>query len=429
LEVLEDRVVPSTMTDSLYVGDNATNGHSADNSVQRFDATTGASLGTFVNGSDSLKGVRGVIFDGNGHLLVANQNVNRGKPGDILQYDAKTGSFQGELVPFQDPHAPFAPRGIVLNPAHTVLYVANFQDTDTTKAGIAPDGEVDRYDATTGQFLGALSRPAGFTGQFNPRGVVFGPDGNLYVSIYDSSNLKAGYVVQYDVTTSTGNIFAFNNGDGIADPGEAKDLHRPEGITFGPNGQLYVTGYRADASDTDKIVIINTSGAEVDNIALDAVGQPRAYGQGILFGPGGRLFVPISTLDSPDSGAVRSYDVTAKTFTNFEVPGTLGSAWYLTFGKTDPSTLAYVDPPAHMALAASPAGVTGPASNNSQGGSSGAGAATAPCGTDANTSPAAQAPVQIPSGSGGTTALDQYFAHHSAANPDSDLWDELSGGL
>ncbi len=28
--------------DSLYVGDNATNGHSGDNSVQRFDATTAA---------------------------------------------------------------------------------------------------------------------------------------------------------------------------------------------------------------------------------------------------------------------------------------------------------------------------------------------------------------------------------------------------
>jgi hypothetical protein len=96
--------------DSLYVGDNATNGHSGDNSVQRFDALTGASLGTFVAGSDSLKGVRGIIFDGNGHMLVANQNVGRGKPGEIMRYDAQTGAFQGELVPFQDPHAPFAPR-------------------------------------------------------------------------------------------------------------------------------------------------------------------------------------------------------------------------------------------------------------------------------------------------------------------------------
>src|SRR5205823_2602160 len=109
------------------------------------------------------------------------------------------------------------------------------------KAGIAPNGEVDRYDGTTGKFLGGLPVPAGFTGQFNPRAVVFGPDGNLYVSVYDSSNLKAGYVVRYDVSTGGRTIFAFNNGDSTADPGEATDLHRPEGLTFGPNGKLYVT--------------------------------------------------------------------------------------------------------------------------------------------------------------------------------------------
>src|SRR5262249_37939400 len=152
--------------------------HSANDSVQSFDAGTGASLGTFVSGADSLKGVRGLIFDGAGHLLVANQDLDRGKPGEIMKYDAATGAFAGDLVPFQDPHAPFPPRGMVLK--DNVLYVANLQDAATTKAGIAPNGEVDRYDGTTGQFLGSLPIPAGWTGQFNPRGVAFGPDGKLY---------------------------------------------------------------------------------------------------------------------------------------------------------------------------------------------------------------------------------------------------------
>jgi hypothetical protein len=336
LEVLEGRAVPSAAQDFLYVGDGI------DNTVQRFDANTGAALGTFVAGNKSLDGPRGMVLDGAGHLLLANQNVNRGKPGEILQYDAATGAFEGKLVSFQDPHAPFAPRGIVLK--DNVLYVASLQDAGTTKAGIAPDGEVDRYDATTGQFLGALSRPAGWVGQFNPRGVAFGPDGQLYVGVFDSSNLNAGYVVKYDVSTNAATIFAFNNGDAVADKGETADLHRPEGLTFGPDGNLYVTGYRADANDTDKIVILNTSGKEVDNIPLDAVGQPRSYGQAILFGPGGHLFVPITTDGSPDEGAVREYDVASKTFTNFEAPGTLGQGWFLTFGKTDPATLAYNPP-------------------------------------------------------------------------------------
>jgi hypothetical protein len=337
LEALEDRTVPSAVTDTLYVGDNASNGHSANNSVQSFDAGTGASLGTFVSGANGLKGARGLIFDGAGHLLLANQNVGRGIPGEIMMYDAVTGAFDGDLVSSKGPHAPFAPRGIVLK--DNVLYVANLQDADNTKAGIAPDGEIDRYDATTGAFLGAYSRPAGWVGQFNPRAVVFGPDGSLYVSVFDSSNLNAGYVLKYDVGTGAETGFA-------STATAAPDMHRPEGLTFGPDGKLYVTGFRASSSDTDKIVVLNpTSGAEVGSIALDAVGQPRAYGQAILFGPGGRLFVPISTLDSPDSGAVRSYDVSNGTFVNFEAPGTLGSGWYLTFRNTDPATLAYVDAP------------------------------------------------------------------------------------
>jgi len=51
--------------------------------------------------------------------------------------------------------------------------------------------------------------------------------------------------------------------------------------------------------------------------------------------------VPISG-NGPDTGAVRRYDVTTDTYTNFVAPGgPLGSPWYLTFGKTDPATLAY----------------------------------------------------------------------------------------
>src|SRR5262249_57216102 len=83
------------------------------------------------------------------------------------------------------------------------------------------------------------------------------------------------------------------------------------------------------------------SGAEVKSIALDAVDDDRAAGQAIVFGPGGRLFMPISTPNSKYSGAVRSYDVSDGSFVEFEPPGTLGSGWYLTFGQTDPATLAY----------------------------------------------------------------------------------------
>ena len=75
---------------------------------------------------------------------------------------------------------------------------------------------------------------------------------------------------------------------------------------------------------------------------------PRAFAQALLFGPvnlaGESLFIPISG-GGPDTGAVRRYNVTTKTFSNFVPPaakgGPLREGWYLTFRKTDPGTLKY----------------------------------------------------------------------------------------
>ena len=118
-------------------------------------------------------------------------------------------------------------------------------------------------------------------------------------------------------------------------------------MVFGPDGDLYITAFRADPSDTDKILIFNGVTKKcLDQINLDEVGQPRAFAQAILFGPGGFLFVPING-NGPDTGAVRRYDITQKPFlfTNFVRPsaqgGPLGQPWFLTFEDTNPKTLEY----------------------------------------------------------------------------------------
>jgi hypothetical protein len=138
-------------------------------------------------------------------------------------------------------------------------------------------------------------------------------------------------VLRIDVSTGGETLFA--------SAGTAPDLHRPEGLTFGPDGRLYVTSFRANTNDTDKVLVLDGTGAQQDEIILDPTGQPRAYAQAIVFGPGGKLFVPIT-----NTGEVRSYDVATKISTPFEAPGTLDSPWYLTFGQTDPATLAYGTP-------------------------------------------------------------------------------------
>jgi hypothetical protein len=69
-------------------------------------------------------------------------------------------------------------------------------------------------------------------------------------------------------------------------------------------------------------------------------GQPRAFAQALLFGPAGKLYVPISG-GGPTTGEIRRYDVLTKTFDIFVKSGILGSPFYLTFGGTNPATLAY----------------------------------------------------------------------------------------
>ena len=277
LEMLEGRqLLSGGMHDVLDIGD------VSDNSVKQFDAQTGAYMGTLVApGSGGLDGPRGVIDRNNGQLLVVNQNVDLSTNGEIDRYNAKTGAVLSPLVPASDPNAPFAPRGMVVK--DNVVYVANLQDnTDSTA-----NGEIKEYKASNGKFLGNLF-PTGLPGKFNPRAVVFGPDGNLYVSAFDTANPLVGDILKFNTTTGSYRVVAFNNGDGVADKGETQDLHRPEGLTFGPDGNLYVTSFRANATDTDKILVLNGRTGHLQNeINLDSAGGDRAFAQAILFGPEG----------------------------------------------------------------------------------------------------------------------------------------------
>jgi DNA-binding beta-propeller fold protein YncE len=327
----------STEQDLLYIG------NGSDNTVKAFDPVTGQYLGAFVvPGSGGLRGPRGLLFEHGDDLLVANQNLRRNN-GNILKYSGQTGRFLGELVSSKERDgAPFAPRGMVLSDDN-VLFVADFMDH-----GNKP-GTLRAYDGTTGEFLGSLDH-SGFGEQFYPRGVVIGPDGLLYVSVFNIDDQNSGWVVRFDPETGEylGIVIESNN---------FNNLHRPEGLVFNPDGtKLYVTSFRSvtpGMMDTDKILVFDFDGENFvfnpdDTIHLYSIGQPRAFAQAILFGPDGKLYVPITGGDPATTGSVRVYDVESEMFVEIVPPasegGPLGEPWYLTFGNTDPATLSYHSP-------------------------------------------------------------------------------------
>lgn len=309
-------------SETLYVGD------LSDNTVKEFHASTGQYLRTlFPSGSGGLKGPMGLLVEPTGNeLWVVNQNLGLPKNGAILRFQRSTGTYLGALVADTATGSPYAPRGMVLSPAGQLIVADNGELTPP------PPGRLPHYSGSTGAFVADFDK-TGFTPPFLPRGVVVGPDGLLYVSVIDGIG-QNGYVVRFDLTTKK---YKDTFVTATAATSYAGGMHKPEGIVFGPDGRLYVTSARYQAGDTSRIMIYDNTGAYVDRIDLDNALVAQNYAQAMVFGPGGRLFVGMSI-----AGEIRSYDVQTKTYVSFVATGgPLKQPWYLVFNRTNPTTLAY----------------------------------------------------------------------------------------
>jgi hypothetical protein len=329
--------------ETLLVGDGI------NNTVVQIELRSGASLGAFVmsgaGSSYQLVGPRGLLCISN-LLLVVNQNANTPYNGEVLKFNPTNGAFLGKLIPNSNPNSPYAPRGMIAGPDGTI-YVADVGGFDGVNFG-----KVVRFNLQ-GQFLGNLDT-TGLAAAFYPMAMVIGPDGMLYVSGVGNlaSGDASGYVFrfQYNAGTQT-----FHYHDTLiastAVNFYSSGLHAPEGLVFGPDGNLYITSFLAQylnsqtnsVTDLDSILVFNTNGQRVGSpIYLYPTNAPRVFAQALLFGPRGDLFVPTTS-----STGVRRYSASAnfQQYTVLPVSGVSPQQpWYLTFRATSPRTLAYQAP-------------------------------------------------------------------------------------
>jgi glucose/arabinose dehydrogenase len=95
---------------------------------------------------------------------------------------------------------------------------------------------VKEYDEQ-GNFIRDLV-PSGSGGLYDGDGLAIGPDGNLYVA-----NFLGGNVLRYNGKTGEFIDVFVPGGTGAAGTPNQLGLRRPTTVTFGPDGNLYVSNF------------------------------------------------------------------------------------------------------------------------------------------------------------------------------------------
>lgn len=236
-------------------------------------------------------------------LLVSNNSLN-----SVLRYDAATGAFIDQFVPgnnsFPGAGGLVSPTGLAIGPDGN-LYVGS----GISASGPAHPAGVLRYNGTTGAFIDVFATLPRINGaEGSPKGMLFGPDGNLYVS-------GGGRVDRFNGQTGAF-IDVFTNG------GDPQGI---EGITFGPNGNLFVS-----SKNTGSVKEFDGQTGQFVRDFVTPLESANTQPYGLAFGPDGNLYAS-SSGGNPPVG-VRRYDGGNGDFIdNFAADSELVIPWGLVF--------------------------------------------------------------------------------------------------
>ena len=246
---------------------------SSNDDVLRFDGKSGKFLDVFIrHGSGGLVLPTGITFGPDNNLYVSSGNTD-----EILRY-SPDGTFKDVFVK-SGSGGLNGPEDLTFGPDNN-LYVSSGNTDEILR--YSPDGTFKDVFVNSNELQ-------------KPHGITFGPDGNLYVV-----STMTDEILRFDRMTGQ-LIDAFASGGGLANPidisvnsgffyvssgntdeilryspdGTFKDvfvnsneLQKPHGITFGPDGNLYVVNN--ETNEILKTKIQNDVKLEIEKFVTDA---------------------------------------------------------------------------------------------------------------------------------------------------------------
>jgi outer membrane protein assembly factor BamB len=202
----------------------------------------------------------------------------------------------------------------------SILCISAPQADATLLIGNSDSNNIIIFDEQTGQFQGNFTTP-GSGGLRAPDDLTFGPDGNLYVSSGGNNSLGL-FDPLYPQDSAVLRFSPTGEFLGVAASGNG--LTRPYGTAFSPDGNLYVSSFR-----TNQILRFNgTTGEFLDVFASDnnnGLGSLNGLNgpNSLLFGLDGSLYVATEGTANDASGKlVFAYNSQVLRYSPAQVAGT-----------------------------------------------------------------------------------------------------------
>ncbi|MBX2822733.1 MAG: T9SS type A sorting domain-containing protein [Rhodothermaceae bacterium] len=201
----------------------------SESTIRRYNGSTGEFMDFFVKTQNGgLDSPNSLTWGPDDNLYVS----SRGSNNNILRYDGSTGEFIDVFVS---------------------KFSSNFEITFGPDGNLYVSGSIDddirRFAGDTGEFLDIFVQN-GSGGLRDPKGIIFSPDGNLFVA------------------SSNGMILIFNGitGEFIRPFGdtESNRLNGPEELLFDSNGDLIVsTNHGIMRYDSEREVLLSMSSGPI----------------------------------------------------------------------------------------------------------------------------------------------------------------------